>query len=87
KFKTNKLNTEEDPAQFDSYLVIEFSHKYIDSLDIPKILRNNELISAFPRKETYPKISYKYGPTLGSMSFNYAKFSKQLLTRDINDYP
>ncbi|MEL7079426.1 MAG: hypothetical protein AAGM46_26350, partial [Cyanobacteria bacterium J06582_2] len=25
KFKTNKLNTEEDPAQFDSYLVIEFS--------------------------------------------------------------
>ncbi|MEL7079654.1 MAG: hypothetical protein AAGM46_27675, partial [Cyanobacteria bacterium J06582_2] len=87
KFKTSKLNTDEDPTSFESYLVIEFSHKYIESLNIPHILRNRELVNAFPRKETYPRISYKYGPTLGSMSFNYAQFSKSLVTEDMDNYP
>ena len=45
------------------------------------------MINAFPSKETYPKISFKYCPTLGSLSFNYAKFSKSLSTVDVNEYP
>ena len=87
KFKTGKLNLDDDPAFFDSYLVIEFSHKFVDLLDIPQILHNKELINAFPSKETYPRISFRYCPTLGSIVFNYAKFSKSLSTVDINDYP
>ena len=87
KFKTRKLNLDDDPAFFDSYLVIEFSHKFIDLLDIPQILHNEELINAFPSKETYPRISFKYCPTLGSIAFNYANFSKNLSSVDINEYP
>ena len=70
KFKTSKTDLEEDPYKFDSYLVIEFSHKYIDLLNVPRILRNIDLMNKFPRRETYPKISFKYSPTLGSLSFN-----------------
>ena len=87
KFKTGKLRLEGNPAFFDSYLVIEFSHKFIDSLDIPRILHTKELIETFPSKETYPKISFKYCPTLGSLAFNYSKFSKSLSTVDNNEYP
>ena len=87
KFKTRKQNLEQDSALFDSYLVIEFSHKFIDSLDISRILHNEELINTFPSKETYPKISFKYCPTLGSIAFNYTKFSKSLSTIDDNEYP
>ena len=87
KFKTGKLDIEGDPSSFDSYLVIDFSHKYIDLLNIPQILHNEELTNTFPRKETYPKISFRYSPTLGSASFNYAKFSKNLLSEDIDDCP
>ena len=87
KFKTGKLDIDDDPFSFESYLVVDFSHKYLDLLDIPQILHNEELVNTFPRKETYPKISFRYSPTLGSVSFNYAKFSKNLLAEDINDYP
>ena len=87
KFKTGKLRLEVNPAFFDSYLVIEFSHKFIDLLDIPQILHNEELTETFPSKETYPKISFKYSPTLGSLSFNYAKFSKNISTVDSDEYP
>ena len=87
KFKTGKLNIDENPTFFDSYLVIEFSHKFIDSLNIPQILHNEELTKTFPSTETYPKVSFKYSPTLGSVSFNYAKFSKNLLAADMNEYP
>jgi len=86
KFKANVDNLE-DKIQFDSYLVVEFSHKYIDLLNIPKILNNKELKNIFPRKETYPKLSFKYSRTLGSISFNYAKFSKNLSTENIDNYP
>ena len=87
KFKTGKLRLEVNPTFFDSYLVIDFSHKFIDLLDIPRILRTEELIETFPSKETYPKISFKYCPTLGSLSFNYAKFCKSLSTIENNEYP
>ena len=87
KFKTKKLNLDKDPNVFDSYLVIEFSHKFIDLLNIPQILHNKELINAFPSKETYPRVSFKYCNTLGSISFNYSKFCKSLSAVDINEYP
>ena len=86
KFKTGKLKLDGNSTFFYSYLVIEFSHKFIDLLEIPQILHNKELIKTFPSKETYPKISFKYSPTLGSIVFNYAKFSKSLSTID-NEYP
>ena len=35
KFKTRKLKLDGNPTFFDSYLVLEFSHKFIDLLDIP----------------------------------------------------
>ena len=85
KFKSRKWKLDENPSLFNSYLVIEFSHKFIDLLNIPRILHSDNLKKTFPSKETYPKISFKYGPTLGSMSFNYAKFSKSLSTTD--EYP
>ena len=87
KFKSNSTTVDVDHSQFDSYLVIDFSHKYIDSLDIPSIIHNQELIKAFPRNETYPKVSFKYSPTLGSMVFNYSNFSKNINSEDIEDYP
>ena len=87
KFKTNLLNINENPSSFDSYLIIEFSHKYVDLLNIPQILQDKELIEAFPRKDTYPKISFRYCRTLGSITFNHTKISKGLLTDDIAQYP
>ena len=88
KFKLNNLNwlDQTNINTFDSYLVIDFEHKYIDTLGIPQLLREQELISSFPLKETYPKISYKYSQTLGSMVFNYAKFSKELLIENVEQY-
>ena len=87
KFKTKKLNLDDAPTLFDSYLVIEFSHKFIDLLNIPQILHNKELTNAFPSKETYPRISFKYTPTLGSIVYNYAGFSKSVSAANINEYP
>ena len=87
KFKTNKLNIDEDPTYFDSYLVVDFSHKYIDLINIPNLIQDQRLKEAFPCKETYPKISFRYSQTLGSISFNYAKFSKNINTLDIEEYP
>ena len=87
KFKTNKLNIDEDPTYFDSYLVVDFSHKYIDLINIPNLIQDQRLKEAFPCKETYPKISFRYSQTLGSISFNYAKFSKNINTHDIEEYP
>ena len=71
---------------FKSYLVINFEHKYIDALNIPQLIHNQALMSCFPIKETYPKISFKYSQTLGSMVFNYAKFSKELHIENLEHY-
>ena len=60
---------------FKSYLATEFLHKYIDTLNLSQILHNQELISCFPVKDTYPIISFRYSQTLGSMAFNYVKFA------------
>ena len=65
KFKAKKLSLDNDPNVFDSYLVIEFSHKFIDLINIPQILHNKDLINAFPSRETYPKVTSKYCNTLG----------------------
>ena len=88
KFKLNNLNwlDHTNVNTFNSYLVIDFEHKYIDSLNIPQLIRNQELISCFPLDETYPKISFKYSQTLGSMVFNYAKFSKELHIENLEQY-
>ena len=72
---------------FKSYLVIDFKHKYMDTLNMSQILNNQELLSCFPVKETYPKISYRYTQTLGSMSFNYVKFAKELIIENVEQYP
>ena len=58
----------------------------MDALNIAQLIHNLELISSFPLKETYPKISYKYSQTIGSMIFNYAKFSKELLIENLEQY-
>ena len=76
---TNRLN-------FNSYLVIDFIHKYMDTLQIPQLINNIDLVSCFPIKETYPKISFRYSQTLGSMVFNYAKFSKEIMIEDLEQY-
>ena len=86
KFRTRKLKLDGNPTLFDSYLVINFSHKFMDLLNITQILRNKELMKTFPSKETYPRISFVYCPTLGSIVFNYANFSKNLTTSN-NEYP
>ena len=85
KFKSGKWILDKNLSLFNSYIVMKFSHKFIDLLNIPRILNNSDLKKSFPSRETNPKISFTYGPTLGSMSFNYAKFSKSLST--INEYP
>ena len=72
---------------FKSYLVIDFKHKYIDTLNMSQILHSQELMSCFPVKETYPTISFKYSQTLGSMSFNYVKFAKELIIENVEQYP
>lgn len=87
KFKTNCQNIDVDPYKFDSFLVINFSHKYIDLLNIPQLLYNQNLIKAFPIKYTYPKVSFKYSRTLGSIVYNYSQFSKNIKAEDINEYP
>lgn len=85
KLRTNKLDT--DLNKFDSYLIIDFSHKYMDLLNIPQLLHNPSVKEAFPVKTTYPKISFKYSRTLGSIVYNYTKFSKNVRTEYINEYP
>ena len=61
-------------------------HKYIDNLNISQILHSQELISCFPIKETYPNISFRYSQTLGSMAFNYVKFTKEIKVEDVDQY-
>ena len=58
----------------------------MDALNIPQLIHDQELISCFPLKETYPKVSFKYSQTLGSIAFNYAKFSKELLIENVDQY-
>ena len=88
KFKLNNVNcfNHNNINTFNSYLVIDFEHKYIDALNIPQLIHDQGLISSFPLKETYPKISFRYTQTLGSMVFNYAKFSKELLIENVDQY-
>ena len=88
KFKLNKLDifTDTNRFSFNSYLVIDFTHKYMDTLQIPQLVNNRDLVSCFPIKETYPKISFRYSQTLGSMAFNYAKFSKDIRIENIEQY-
>ena len=71
---------------FKSYLVVDFIHKYIDTLNISRILLNQELVSCFPVRDTYPTISFRYSPTLGSIAFNYTKFSKELNMDNVEQY-
>ena len=71
---------------FHYHLVIYCIHKYIDTINIPFLINNPALISSFPIKETYPKISFKYSQTLGSMVFNYTKFSKEIVIDNIDQY-
>ena len=87
KFKLNNQNLlEHNVNKYDSFLVIDFIHKYMDTLNIAQLIHNEALVSCFPIKETYPKISFKYSQTLGSMAFNYAKFSKELHIENIEQY-
>ena len=87
KFKLKCNQFESVVEKFDSYLVIEFSHKYVDLLNLSQLLHSPELIKTFPSKETYPKITYKYTPTIGSVVFNYSKFSKEIQVDNIDNYP
>ena len=73
--------------KFESYLIIDFSHKYIDLLNVTHLLQDPNLIQKFPVKDTYPKVSYRYSPTIGSNIFNYAMFSKEVRVGNINNYP
>ena len=88
KFKLNKIDLSADTncSTFKSYLIIDFKHKYMDILQIPQLLNNQDLVACFPIKETYPKISFRYSQTLGSMAFNYAKFAKEIVTEDLEQY-
>ena len=87
KFKLNNTNWHDIPFKtFRSYLVVDFIHKYVDNLNLSQILHCQELISSFPVKETYPIISFRYSQTLGSMSFNYVKFAKEMRIEDIEQY-
>ena len=85
KLKCNVLDVSNN--KFDSYLVIDFSHKYIDLLDIPQLLHDPSLVKSFPVKETYPKLSFRYSQTIGAVAFNYSQFSKNVNVEDINNYP
>ena len=87
KFKTKNISIESKDPTFKSYFVVDFSHKYLDLLDIPQLLHDQTLINAFPTRITYPTVSYRYSPTIGSIVFNYTKVSKSVKSEDINDYP
>ena len=50
-------------------------------------MHNQNIIEAFPDKRTYPKISFKYSRTLGSMAYNYSQFSKNIRAENIEEYP
>ena len=86
KFKTG-CNRLENTVKFDSYLVLNFSHKFFDLINIPQILYDKQLIDTFPIKYTYPKISFKYSRTLGSYVYNYSLFSKNIVSDNIDEYP
>ena len=88
KFKLNKIDLSADTncSTFNSYLIIDFKHKYMDTLQIPQLVNDQNLIACFPIKETYPKITFRYSQTLGSMAFNYAKFAKEILIEDLEQY-
>ena len=88
KFKLNKQDVLADTNSFTfkSYLIIDFKHKYMDTLQIPQLVNNQDLVACFPIKETYPKISFRYSQTLGSMAFNYAKFAKEILIEALEQY-
>ena len=87
KFKLKCEKLELESGKFDSYLVIDFSHKYLNLINISQLLHDPNLIKTFPSKVTYPKISYKYSPTIGSTIFNYSKFSKDIRIENIDNYP
>ena len=87
KFKLNEDILHTKLNEFKSYLVIDFSHKYIDLINISQLLHDPHLVNLFPIKETYPKVSFRYSPTIGSFIFNYVKFSKEVRVDNINNYP
>lgn len=57
----------------------------MDLLNISRLLHNPELLSTFPSKNTYPKISYKYTPTISSVTLNYSKLSKAVIVDNIDN--
>ena len=77
----------ENIDNFESYLVINFSHKFIDLLNISQLLYDKELVKIFPVKFTYPKISFSYSKTLGSQVYNYSKFCKNIKADNVDEYP
>ena len=86
KFKIGS-NEIDNNYKFDSYLVLNFSHKFVDLLNIPQLLYDQQLINAFPVKDTYPKVSFKYSRTLGSLTYNYSQISKNIKAEEIDEYP
>lgn len=86
KFKIG-CNKIENVSKFDSYLVLNFAHKFIDLLNIPELLHDQQLIDTFPVKYTYPKVSFRYSRTLGSHVYNYSQFCKTIKAEEIDEYP
>ena len=87
KFKTKSNKSHVAAINFDSYLSIKFSHKFIDLLNIPRILQDNSVKHAFPVNDTYPKCSFKYSRTLGSIVYNYSSFGRNIDVSKIDEYP
>ena len=59
----------------------------MDLLNIPHILHDNTVKKAFPITDTYPKCSFKYSRTLGSIVYNYSNFSKNIDVNNMDEYP
>jgi hypothetical protein len=67
-------------------LKILFNDKHVQDLDIPRLLRDTDLLKSIPADFSYrkpPTIVYKHLPPIRNKIFNY---SKEVLNFDIDDF-
>ena len=78
-----KLKTSFNPKKMQHYMVIHYCNKFIDNLNIGKIIKSKNIISLLPDiidiNMKFPSISYSYSPTIRGKITNY----KQVISEGI----
>lgn len=79
-----KLKVSYSPKSSHHYMVIEYCNKYVDCINLNKIIKNKSISTLFPTHADHsmktPKIAYKYNYTIRSKIVNYKNVINQGIT-------